>query len=166
MLDRRALGALPERRVDPRRVQREVLADPAVVDGDARVLADEVLLVLGDGHVAEDRLQDALAGDGRLAARGVGERVAQVLRDVLQRPDVEVRGGVRDGRVEVGRHDGHARALSVAAFPARRPKTAHSRSELPIMRFLPWVPPAISPQAKTPSSVVSACSSITSPPFW
>ena len=31
--------------------------------------------------------------------------------------------------------------------PARRPKTTHSSSELPIMRFRPCVPPAISPQA-------------------
>ena len=166
MLDRRALRALFERRIDPRRVQREVLADLAVVDGDAGVLADEVLLGLGDRDVAEDRLQDALARYRRLATGGVGERVAQVLRDVLQRPDVEVRGGIRDGRVEIRRDDAHARALSAAARPARRPKTTHSSSELPIMRFLPWVPPAISPQAKTPSSVVSACSSITRPPFW
>ena len=34
------------------------------------------------------------------------------------------------------------------------------------MRFRPWVPPAISPQAYSPSSVVSASVSITSPPFW
>ena len=166
MLDRRALRALLEGRVDPRRVEREVLAHLAVVDGDSRVLADEVLLVLGDRDVLEDRLQDALAGDGGLATGRFRERVAEVLRDVLQRPDVEMRRGVGDGSVEVGRHDGHARDLSVAALPARRPKTTHSSSELPIMRFLPWVPPAISPQAKTPSSVVSACSSITSPPFW
>ena len=39
-------------------------------------------------------------------------------------------------------------------------------SELPTMRFLPWVSPTISPQAKTPASVVSACSEITRPPFW
>ena len=122
--------------------------------------------VLGHGDVAEDRLQDALAGHRGLAARRIRERVAEVLRDVLQRPDVEMRSGVRDRRVEIGRHDAHVRALSAAACPARRPKTAHSSSELPIMRFLPWVPPAISPQAKTPSSVVSACSEITSPPFW
>src|SRR4029079_9031246 len=85
--------------------------------------------------------------------------------------DVEVAVGARDEgldlrRIELWRRVAHARALSAAALPARRPKTTHSSSELPIMRFLPWVPPAISPQAKTPSSVVSACSSITSPPFW
>ena len=34
--------------------------------------------------------------------------------------------------------------------PARRPKTQHSRSELPIIRLRPCVPPAISPQAKRP----------------
>ena len=60
----------------------------------------------------------------------------------------------------------HAFALSAAALPARRPNTQHSRSELPIIRFRPCVPPAISPQAYRPSSVVSPWSSITSPPFW
>src|SRR5439155_7308533 len=59
----------------------------------------------------------------------------------------------------------HVCAHSAAAFPARRPKTVHSRSEFPIIRFRPCVPPAISPQAKTPSSVVSARSSMTRPPF-
>ena len=63
--------------------------------------------VLGHGDVAEDRLQDALAGHGRLSARRVGERVAEILRDVLQRPDVEMRCGVRDRRVEIRRHDAH-----------------------------------------------------------
>ena len=77
---------------------------------------------------------------------------------VVQIPDdsVEVGGGRR----------AHRLAFSEAARPARRPKTTHSSSELPIMRLRPWVPPAISPQAYRPSSVVSACSSITRPPFW
>ena len=74
------------------------------------------------------------------------ERVAQVLRDVLQRPDVEVRRGVLDGLPEIDRDGAHA-ALSAAAWPARRPKTVHSSKELPIIRLRPWVPPAISPQA-------------------
>ena len=168
MLDRRARGAVAQPLVDPRRVQREVLADAAVVDGDAGVLADEVLLAVGDVDVAVDRLEDALAGDGRLAAARGGERVAQVLRDVLQRPDVEVRGGVLDGVLQIGGgiDCSFAPAFSAAVRPARRPKTTHSSSELPIMRLRPCVPPAISPQAYTPSSVVSASVSITRPPFW
>ena len=96
MLDRRARGAVAERFVDARGMQREVLADVARVDGDAGVLADEVALGVGDLDVAEDRVQHADARDGRLARRGVLERVAEILRDVLQRPDVEVRGGVLD----------------------------------------------------------------------
>ena len=45
----------------------------------------------------------------------------------------------------------HAFAFSAAALPARRPKTVHIRgSELPIIRLRPCVPPAISPQAKSP----------------
>ena len=96
MLDGRPLRAGLQRRVDPRRV-REVLADAAVVDRDPRVLADEVLLLVGDLHVAVDRLQHADPRHGGLAVARRGERVAQVLRDVLERPDVEVRGCVLDG---------------------------------------------------------------------
>ena len=102
MLDRRARRAVAQRLVDARRMEREVLADAAGVDGDAGVLADEVSVAVGDLDVAEDRLEDALPGHGGLAARGVLQRVAEVLRDVLQRPDVEVRGGVLDGVLELG----------------------------------------------------------------
>ena len=92
-----------------------------------------------------------------LQERGDGVDVAVRLRHEL----------LHQLRIELRRRVAHApRLLSAAALPARRPKTTHSSSEFPIMRFLPWVPPAISPHAKTPSSVVSACSSITSPPFW
>ena len=42
VLDRRARGAVAQRLVDARGMQREVLADAARVDRDARVLADEV----------------------------------------------------------------------------------------------------------------------------
>ena len=88
------------------------------------------------------------AGHRRLAVARVGERVAQVLRDVLQRPDVEVRGGVLDGVLQIGVDvDAHSLAFSAAALPARRPKTTHSSNELPIMRLRPCVPPAISPHA-------------------
>jgi len=78
-------------------MQREVLADLRVVDGDTGVLANQVLLTVGDVDVPVDRLEDALAGDRRLAQARVGEGVAEVLRDVLQRPDVEIRRGVLDG---------------------------------------------------------------------
>ena len=69
MLDRRALGAVAKRLGDPRRMQREALADPAVVDGDPRVLADEVLLLLGDLDVPDDRVEDAQARASRSRAR-------------------------------------------------------------------------------------------------
>ena len=144
-----------------------MLADAARVDGDPGVLADEVLLLVRDRDVPVDRLEDPDPGLRRLAVARRRERVTEVLRDVLQRPDVQVRRGILDGPFEVGRGDrAHALAFSEAARPARRPKTTHSSSELPIMRLRPWVPPAISPQAYRPSSVVSAFSSITRPPFW
>ena len=165
VLQGRALGAGLQRLVDPGRVEREVLADAAGVDGDPGVLADEVRVAVRDLDVPDDRLEHALAGDGGLAVLGRGERVAQVLRNVLQRPDVEVRRGVLDGLPQIDRDSAHA-ALSAAAAPARRPKTVHSSSELPIIRLRPCVPPAISPQANRPSSVVSERSSMTRPPFW
>src|SRR5262249_19170346 len=137
-----------QRLVDPRRVQREALADAAVIDSDAGVLTDEVALAVGDVDVAVDRLEHALAGNRRLARPSGVERVAQVLRDVLQGPDVEVRGRVLDGLLQIGdRVDAHALAFSAAALPARRPKTTHSSRLLPIMRLRPCVPPAISPHA-------------------
>ena len=113
---------------------------------------------------AEARLPVAAAPvpGGVHESRLLGEERADDLEVAVRVGDE----GLNRLRVELRRCVAHARALSAAARPARRPKTTHSRSELPIMRFLPWVPPAISPQAKTPSSVVSACSSITSPPFW
>ncbi len=147
MVERRAHRPVVERLVDQRRVEREVLAHLAVVDGDARVLADEVVLTLGDLDVLEDRLEDALPRDRRLPPRGFRQRIAQVLRDVLQRPDVQVRCGVLNGLLNIELDGTHAAALSAAALPARRPNTVHSRSELPIIRFLPCVPPAISPAA-------------------
>src|SRR5205823_12913787 len=116
--------------------------------------------------VLDDRVQDPLTGNRGFAPLRLDERVAQVLRDVLQRPDVEIRRGVLDGVLEIRRDRAHRHAFSAAAAPARRPKTVHSSSELPIIRFRPCAPPAISPQAKTPSSVVSPCSSMTRPPFW
>ena len=76
------------------------------------------------------------------------ERVAEVLGDVLERPHVQVGGGVLDGGLQVGGGDG---AHAAAARPARRPKTTQSSSELPIMRLRPCTPPVISPAAKRPS---------------
>src|SRR5262249_14932327 len=143
-----------------------MLADPARVHGNAGVLADEVVLVIGDRDVLDDGVEYALPRDRRLALLSVGERIAEILRDVLQRPDVEIRRSILDRVLKIGRDRAHPRAFSAAAAPARLPKTVHSSSELPIIRLRPCVPPAISPHANTPSSVVSPWSSITRPPFW
>ena len=80
-----------------------MLADPGVVDGDTGVLADEVLLRVGDADVAVDRLEDAAARNGRLPLERGAERVAEILGDVLQRPDVEGGGRILDGVLDVGR---------------------------------------------------------------
>src|SRR5207249_3327011 len=110
-------------------------------------------------------LEHALARRRGLPVLRLGERVAEILGDVLQRPDVEVRGRVLEHLAQIHGDGTHA-AFSAAAAPARRPKTVHSSSELPIIRFRPWVPPAISPQAKRPGTVVSERSSMTRPPLW
>ena len=128
-------------------MKREVLADAAVIDGDPGVLADEILLVVGDGDVPDDRVEHALARCRGLAGTRGDERIAEILRDVLERPDVEVGGGVGDDLLDIGGDGVHVLAFSAAARPARRPKTQHSSRELPIIRFRPCVPPAISPQA-------------------
>src|SRR5207245_2617388 len=107
------------------------LADTAGIDRDAGVLAHEVVLAVGDLDVLEDRVQDALPRNARLALGRGRERVTEVLRNVLERPDVEVRRSVLDDAFQIGRD--HALALSAAALPARRPKTQHSSRELPII---------------------------------
>ena len=99
----------------------------------------------------------AIVGTGIYTLIGVGANLAG--------PAVLRRRCILDGLLEVRRNRAHA-ATSAARFPARLPKTQHSRREFPIIRLRPCVPPAISPQAKSPSTVVSPCSSITSPPFW
>src|SRR5439155_622835 len=40
-----------------------------------------------------------------LLCRRICERVAQILRDVLQRPDVEIRGGILDRSLEIDGRD-------------------------------------------------------------
>jgi len=102
MLDGRARGTVAQALVDPCRVQREVLADTNVVDGNARVLTDEVLLAVGDVDVLVDRLEHASPGDRRLLLASSGERIAQVLRNVLERPHVEVGRRVLDRVLQVG----------------------------------------------------------------
>src|SRR4029077_18265552 len=54
MLDGGARRAVAQRLVDPGRMEREALADLAVVDRDPGVLADEVALGVGDADVAVD----------------------------------------------------------------------------------------------------------------
>ena len=76
VLEGRALGAGLKRLVDLRRVEREVLADAAGVDRDARVLADEVVLLVGDGDVLDDRVQDALPRHRGLAVPRRSQSVA------------------------------------------------------------------------------------------
>ena len=92
-------------------------------------------------------LRDALADAAERETSVPGQRVTEILRNVLQRPHVEVRRRILDRMLQVGRDNTHAAAFSAAARPARRPKTVHSSSELPIIRFRPCVPPAISPHA-------------------
>ena len=125
MLDRRALGARLQRRVDPGRVEREVLPDAAGVDGDAGVLADEVLLLVGDRDVLVDHLEDPDARHRRLPVARRRERVAEILRDVLQRPDVEMCGRVLDDV----RRDRWWSSCSCAPFSAAAPSGASAEDD-------------------------------------
>src|SRR6266446_3733805 len=75
MFDGGALRACLEGSVNSGRMQGKTLADATRVDGDSRVLADEVLLALGDVDVLENRLQHALSGHRCLALGRIGERV-------------------------------------------------------------------------------------------
>ena len=129
----------------------------------------EVLHTGKASDLAGDRL-----GHGRIATRPVRidsgvmhhERGAAA-RERARIGSAETAARPRDQHDAIVEADlRHAFTFSAAARPARRPKTVHSSKEFPIIRLRPCVPPAISPQAKTPSRVVSACSSITSPPFW
>src|SRR5580765_6570690 len=150
VLQRRALRTGLQRFVDARRVEREVLADTAGVDSDARVLADEVVLVVGDLDVLDDRVEHALARDRGLPLLCVDERIPQVLRDVLQRPDVEVRRCVLDRLLEIRCDDAHARtnpsiSFQCSAMPSgstgSRPKSTPS---LEAQRATSNTPPAAS----------------------
>ena len=105
MLNGGTLGPGLQRGVNSCGMQGKMLADTTRIDGDSGVLADEVLLGLRDRDVLQDRLQNALSGDRRLARCSICKRVAQVLRDVLQRPDVEVRRRVFDCGFEIGDGD-------------------------------------------------------------
>ena len=99
MLHRRARGPGSEGLVDLRRMERKALADPAVVHRDPGVLAHEVLLGVGNVDIPLDRLEDALARDRRSRpARRSARR--EVLRDVLERPHVQVGGDVLDGAAQ------------------------------------------------------------------
>ena len=109
--------------VDPRRMQREALADAAVVDGDARCPGRR-----GSSPSSATWTFRRIVSSTRWPgidvsrARRVGERVAQILRDVLQRPHVEVRGRVLHRRLlEIG-GDGSVTARRLSGrSPPRAP---------------------------------------------
>src|SRR5581483_8193016 len=127
VLERRPCGAVAQRLVDARRMQREALADTAVVDGDARVLAHEVLLAVGDVDVPVNRLQHPLPRYRRLARPRRVERVPEVLRDVLQRPDVQMCCRVLDRLLQLGVHvDDHSAPRLLACRPSRAASEDHT----------------------------------------
>ena len=167
MLDRRALGARLQRLVDPRRVEREVLADAAGVDGDAGVLADEVLLVVGDLDVlrivSSTRCPATTSRAGRVArARRAGPAgcpSAPRRRGARRRPRRACWRSVatscscarllRRGRARRGGRTRSTRAASCPSSGCARACRPRSRR-----------------RRRGPRRVVSPCSSITRPPFW
>src|SRR5437764_9104577 len=89
MLARRALAAAADRFLELEAVDLDAAADPHVVDRDARVLAEQVVGVLGDRDVADHRAEHALRAGIGLAAREPLEALLDIRRQLFQRPDVE-----------------------------------------------------------------------------
>ena len=111
----------------------------------------------------------ARAGPGPTSrARAPRERVAQVLRDVLQRPDVEVRGRVLDRVLEVGR----SVVVLMPALSPRRPCRRGGRRRSTRAASCPSSGCGRACRRRSRRTrtalrrVVSPCSSITRPPFW
>ena len=115
VLQRRAPRALAQGILDPHRVEREALADADVEDGDAGVLADQVAVLSATETLVLIVSRMRRADLVRLVLHRVLERVAQILGDVLERPHVQVGGGILDG----GLRDRLRRRCSCGRRPSR-----------------------------------------------
>ncbi len=90
MLARRALAAAPDRALEVDPGDLDAAADGHVVDGDAGVLAEEVLGLLGDADVGDHRAEHALRGRIALRRGQAREALLHVRRQDLERAHVEL----------------------------------------------------------------------------
>src|SRR5438270_6135568 len=90
MLLGRALAAAADRLLKRKAVDFDTAADPDVVDGNAGVLAEEIVGVLGDRDVVDHGGEHALRARVALVCRERLKTLLDVGRQHLQRPDVEL----------------------------------------------------------------------------
>ena len=100
MLARGALDAAADRGLERHAVHVDVAADDDVVDRDAGVLAEQVVGALGHRDVLDHRREDRLGGAVALAGVEPLEALLDVVRQHLQRADIEELGRLLD-RVRV-----------------------------------------------------------------
>ncbi len=89
-------AAAPDRFFKAEAVHLDAAADAHVVDRDTGVLAEEVLRVLGHPDILDHGSERAFRAGVRLARREPVEALLDVGRQQLQRPDIELLGGVLD----------------------------------------------------------------------
>ena len=89
MLLGRALAAAADRFFHCRAVELDVVADGDVVNGDAGVLAEQVLGALGDRDILHHGAEDGLAGGVGFLAQQPLEALLDVARQQLERADIE-----------------------------------------------------------------------------
>ena len=96
MLARRALAAAPDGFLEREAVDFDAAADPDVVDRDAGVLAEQVVVALGDRDVADHGAEHALRAGVALVGCQRLEALLDIGRQHFQRPDVELLGRFLD----------------------------------------------------------------------
>src|SRR6185436_13139861 len=96
VLPGRARAAAPDRVLEAGTIDLHAATDPHVVDRDAGVLAEQVVRVLGDRDVADHGAEHALRPGIGLRRGQALEAVLDIRRQLLQRADVELLGGLLD----------------------------------------------------------------------
>ena len=140
----RRMLVLPGHRMDDRRAERiftgrpgaatsdgllevdafdlDAAADGDIVNGNAGVLAEQVIGLLGDSNVLDHGRQNGLAGTIRLGGVQALEPLLDVVREHLQRPDIKEFCGFLDG-VQINLHGSFllsTKTTQMAIKPHRR----------------------------------------------
>ena len=105
MLAGRALAAFAQCRFKRDSVDLDATPDRDVVDGNARVLAQQIVGRLRHGDVANHRAQHVSRGRDGFARRQRGETLLDVVGQDLERADVELTRSLFDSlRIDVHRN--------------------------------------------------------------